>query len=360
MNVILGILSPDIRCEDIEEGNTVFMKKKFMAVALVLAMTAGLSACGKTTKVKLCEYKGIALQSVAQTDVDDKINSYIAQNFVESREIDGPIETGDTAYINYIGTKDGVAFEGGTDDSEEGYPLVIGSGRFIEGFEDGLIGVKKGEKKVLDLSFPENYGNEELNGAAVKFEVTVKKITRKYDLEVNDENVKKLLGYDTVQSFKDSVKEDLNFQSYTEQIGTFLSANCKTSNLPEEEINEYCDSVYNYAMQSVQQYASYYGVDVATMLQASLGFENEEALRKYCLEGATQNVAYQYIIKEIAKKENIVVTDEHVASKGKDYAEKYGFSSVDELIGQAGEKELKEAILMDLTIEFLIANAQIF
>ncbi|MCR5584486.1 MAG: trigger factor [Lachnospiraceae bacterium] len=336
------------------------MKKKFMAVALVLAMTAGLSACGKTTKVKLCEYKGIALQSVSQEEIDEKIDSYIAQSFVESREIDGPIESGDTAYINYVGTKDGVAFDGGTDNSEEGFPLVIGSGRFIEGFEDGLVGVKKGETKVLDLSFPENYGNEELNGAAVKFEVTVKKITRKYDLEVNDENVKKLLGYDTVQIFKDTVKDDLNYQSYTEQLGTFLSENCTTSNLPEDEINEYCDSVYTYAMQSVQQYASYYGVDVATMLQASLGFENEEALRNYCLEGATQNVAYQYIIKEIAKKEKIVVTDEEVSARGSDYADKYGFSSVEELIAQTGEKEVKEAILMDMTIEFLIANAQIF
>jgi trigger factor len=349
------------------------MKKKFLAVALILSMTASLAACGKggsssekaqgkksEPKITLCEYKGIALKSVSDEEIQKKIDSYVAQYFYENIEIEGPVESGDTAYINYVGKKDGVAFAGGTDQSEEGTALVIGSNYFIPGFEDGIIGMKKGETKALDLTFPEDYGNEELNGAAVVFDVTVKKITRKNLLELNDENVKKLLKYETVQAFNDAVSHDLNYESYTEQLGTHLSENCKTEDLPEDEINEYCESVYSYAVQSVQQYAQMYGADELTMLQYSLGFESYEALHDYCLEGATQNVAYQYIIKEIANKENIEVTDEVMKERGTDYAEQYGYSSVDELITNVGENKVKEAVLMDLTIEFLIDNAKIF
>ncbi len=335
------------------------MKKRIMAVALVLAMTAGLTACGKT-KVELCEYKGIALQSVGQDEIDKEINNYIETSFVEAREIEEEIKSGDTAYINFIGKKDGVAFEGGTDDSEEGFPLTIGSNRFIPGFEDGVIGMKKGETKVLELTFPEDYGNEELNGAAVTFDVTVKKATRQFNIEFNDENVKNILGYDSVQVFKDTVAENLNKESYISQIGDYLSENCSVSNVPEEEINEFCDIIYNNAMTNVMQYAQYYGVDATTMLQATLGFENEAALRDYCYEGAADYVKYQYIIKEIAKKENIEVSDDEFAKRGEDYAKRSGFTDLAQFIESEGEDKLRENILIDITFDYLLDNAKIF
>ncbi len=335
------------------------MKKKFVAVALVLAMTAGLAACGKT-KVKLCEYKGIALQDVTEEDIQSKIDNYVSTYLYENEEVDGPVESGDLTYINFVGTKDGVAFDGGTDKSEEGYPLTIGSGSFIPGFEDGIIGMNKGDVKVLDLTFPEDYGNADLAGAAVKFEVTLKKISRRFDLELNDENVKKYLNYDTVESFKQAVSDDLKYQSYTEQLGDYLSENCTATNLPKDEIQKYSDEVYNYTVNNVKQYALQYSTSEEMILNYLLGMESYEALRQYCDDGAKQNVAYQYIIKEIAKKEGIVASEADITERGGKYAKQYGFESVEELIEQATKEVVKDAIEMDMTLEFLIDNAKIF
>ncbi len=335
------------------------MKKRFFVVALALAMTAGLTACGKT-KVELCEYKGIALKSVDAADIEKKISSYVEEYFYEMREITDPVEKGDTVYINYVGTKDGVAFEGGTYEEEAGYPLKIGSNSFITGFEDGLIGMKAGEKRVLDLTFPEDYHNTDLAGQAVKFDVTLKKNTRRFDLELNDENVKKLLNYENVADFKRNVDHDLNYQTYIEQLSEYLYDNCKVTNLPKDRVKEYSDQVYNYAAQSVKQYAQMYGATEEIILQQLLNFENYDALRKYCDEGAERNVAYQCIIEEIAKKEGLKVTEDILREKGAKYAEEYGFENVDELIKEVEEDKVREAVMQDITIDFLIDNAKIF
>ncbi len=335
------------------------MKKRIFAVALTLAMTAGLAACGKT-KVDLCEYKGIALKSVSASDIEDKIESYVSEYFYEMREVTDPVEKGDTVYINYVGTKDGVAFEGGTYEEEDGYPLTIGSNSFIAGFEDGLIGMKVGEQRVLDLTFPENYRNTDLAGQAVKFDVTLKKNTRKFDLELNDVNVKKLLNYENVSEFKLNVDHDLNYQTYIEQLSEYLYDNCTVKNLPKDKVKEYSDQVYEYAAQSVKQYASMYGTTEEIILRQLLNFENYDALRKYCDEGAEKNVTYQCIIEEIANKEGLKVTEEILREKGAKYAEQYGFETIDELLKEVDEEKVKEAVLQDITVDFLIENAKIF
>ena len=131
--------------------------------------------------VKLAEYKGIELTKQVEAVTDDVVEQRIQDSLVDYQEAvaDAVVENGDTAVIDFVGTKDGVEFDGG---SAEGYSLEIGSGTFIPGFEDGLIGMKVGETKDLDITFPEDYGVEDLNGAAVVFKVTIDQVLRTPEL----------------------------------------------------------------------------------------------------------------------------------------------------------------------------------
>ena len=126
---------------------------------------------------KLGEYKGMEVTKEDTTVTDDEVVTRIQNILAANPEIieitDRPAQEGDTVNIDYVGMKDGVAFDGGT---AEGYDLELGSGVFIDGFEDGLIGANTGEERSLNLTFPENYGNADLAGQAVVFDVTVNKI----------------------------------------------------------------------------------------------------------------------------------------------------------------------------------------
>lgn len=144
----------------------------------------------------LGEYKGVAYTpaSVEITDeqVDKEVQKLADSNLVE---VDRPAAEGDTVNIDYVGKKDGVAFDGGT---ASGYDLKLGSNTFIDGFEDGLIGAVKGQKLDLDLTFPEGYPSEDLAGQAVVFEVTVNAV--KTPSELNDDLVRANTDYKTLES----------------------------------------------------------------------------------------------------------------------------------------------------------------
>ena len=139
--------------------------------------------------IKLGKYKGLELQEdvqdVTDADVDTQIEMNLAQNPVEVEDENAEVKDGDVVNIDYEGKKDGVAFDGG---SAEGFDLTIGSGSFIDGFEDGLIGAKKGETRNLNLTFPENYQEEDLAGQDVVFTVKINAI--KTTPELTEEWVK--------------------------------------------------------------------------------------------------------------------------------------------------------------------------
>ena len=165
------------------------MKKKIMSLAAVVLTAGMLSACGKDAAylseikasdyVTLGEYKGIEVTQPEPEVTDEYVDSYIeylrSQRAVAVEVTDRTtVQEGDTVNIDYTGYRDGVAFEGGT---AQGDSLTIGSGRFIDGFEEGLIGTSVGETVTLELTFPDNYTNAELAGAAVTFDVTVNSIS---------------------------------------------------------------------------------------------------------------------------------------------------------------------------------------
>ncbi len=235
--------------------------KKIVSLSLcLLFLVAALTGCGKKDRqifqktklekyVELCEYKGIEIDTSSK-DYEEFYNSAVLEyvdgyNLYKTKK-EGKVQKGDTANIDYVGKKNGVAFEGGT---AEGYDLTIGSGSFIDGFEDGLIGVSIGDTVDLNLTFPENYQSEELAGKAVVFTVKVNYVTTDEPREAKDYYAE--IGFDSLEEYESTVKNTAN-QNYL--INKVVS-DSKVKDYPE--------------------------ADSETMLQATLEYHNEYYVQNY-------------------------------------------------------------------------------
>ena len=234
--------------------------------------------------VTLGEYKGLEVtntqQPISEEDVDIYIQYMLSMYSGELEEVTDRdvVENGDVANIDYEGKKDGVAFDGGT---AQGYDLTIGSGSFIDGFEEGLVGVKKGETVDLELTFPENYHAEELAGAKVVFTVTVNGIYKKAELEFNDEFVTSLgiENVSTTDEYRVYLKAMLEenekqyaLQDMETEILTKVTENATVNGRPQEMVDKFNQVTINNMSYNAQMYgmdlesfvSSYYGMDLAT------------------------------------------------------------------------------------------------
>lgn len=335
------------------------MKKKMMAVLLAGMMVLAAGCGGKAEKVNVGEYKGLILTSVSQEAVDAEIDAML-EYFSELVEVDRAAEEGDTVNINYVGLKDGVAFEGGTDDSEAGFDLELGSNSFIDGFEDGLIGVVAGEKRDLNLTFPENYGNEELNGQAVVFQVTVNAVKTKLVPKLTDEFIaEKFPEHTTVDSYTEALRESLNYSTYYEQVTEQLLASSEVEKYDEEAVAARKEQLIAEYTSYAQYYGSYYGLDTETAIMYFLGFESMDAFQEEMGNYAYEVQKNAMIIDEIAKLEKIELTDEIYNEKALEYAKAYEHEDVAGFVEEYGEETVRSAILSELVMEFLIDNAVI-
>jgi len=263
---------------------------------------------------QLGQYKGIEVHvkktEVTQEEVDQQIRTLVAQNpsFIEK---DGEVAHGDMTTIDFEGFKEGVAFDGG---KAEGFQLEIGSGQFIPGFEEQMIGMKKGETRELNLTFPENYGVADLAGADVVFRVTVHKIEVKQDAELTDEFVASLNvpNMKTIADLEAQMRVDLQAQhdqSYRTEVENRLFAklieNCDVE-VDEKDIeNAMQQHIQHISMELARQ-----GMQLNQYLQM-MG-TNEEGLRQQLQPAAKQQAIFEAIIDEVVALENIHTTDEEI------------------------------------------------
>lgn len=314
--------------------------------------------------VTLGEYKGLAA-SVDTVEVDEDEwdtlvnNVYYGNITAENGGItDRAVETGDTVNIDYEGKKDDVAFDGGT---AQGYDLTIGSGNFIAGFEDGLIGVMPGETVDLDLSFPDPYpNNPDLAGQPVVFTVTVNYIQPAQDGEFSDEVISNF-GIDGVtneeelrQYAYDYLNENAqqNYETNVQQavMDAFMANNTFTS-VPEALVQKYSDA----AESSITSMASAYGVDADTFTQYYYGQDLATFLSTYAEQTAKQDIALQ----AVANKENLNISDEELDQMIQDRATAAGYDTIEEYIGETSKEDYREYFLYDKVLDYLVENAQI-
>ena len=262
--------------------------------------------------IKLGNYKGIEAevtkQPVADTEVDNEIQRLVAQS-TSLIEKDGDVTNGDVTTIDFEGFKDEVAFDGG---KAEGFQLEIGSGQFIPGFEEQMIGMKKGETRELNLTFPENYGAADLAGADVVFKVTVHKIEEKKEAELNDAFVASLNapGIETIDQLRDNIKASLEAQH--EQAFMAAKENAALGKLIDDCEVEVEESDIEKALQQQFQHISMelasQGMQLEQYLQM-MGM-NQETLLQQLAPSAKQQATFEAIIDEIVAIENLETSDE--------------------------------------------------
>ena len=315
--------------------------------------------------VTLGEYKGLTAQGekaeVTQEMVEESI-SYVLASDVQKVEITDRdvVQEGDIADISYEGKKDGVAFEGGT---AANYHLAIGSGSFIEGFEEGLVGVKVGDTVDLELTFPEGYPSEALAGADVVFTVTVHRILEEQIPELTDDYVKTLgiEGVTNTEEYRDYARrsiEEANEESFVYDIQLQLISqtveNATVSEPPLELVNHY----QAVTRQQMESQAYYSGMDLETFLGAYYGL-TMEAFEEEMAAGAVETAKQALVCKRIAETEGIQVTDaelaEHVATIYGDA----GVGSVEEFFAHVDREEYRDSLLIEEVLWFLYDNAVI-
>lgn len=263
---------------------------------------------------QLGNYKGIEVtitsRPVHDEDVEREIENLLSQKS-QLVEKEGLVENGDVTTIDFEGFKDGVAFDGG---KAEGYQLEIGSGSFIPGFEEQMLGMEKGETRELNLTFPENYGAQDLAGADVIFKVTVHYIAQKVKSELNEEFVKsfQIPDVETVEDFKKQIRKSLEGQNEqtlrAEKENKVLGVLIENSDVEvdDEDIQKALAQHVQYVTNELAQQ----GMALEQYLQM-MGMDME-ALHAQLMPAAKQQAIFEAIIDEIVKVENLMTTDEEV------------------------------------------------
>ncbi len=315
---------------------------------------------------KLGDYKGITIaatkRAVTDNDVETKINSIISNATVNTEITDRTdVQEGDVANIDFEGKKDGVAFDGGT---SQGYDLEIGSGSFIPGFEEGLIGVNVGETVDLDLTFPETYGNAELAGQAVVFTVKVNSISAKTIPELNDEYVAGLgiENVSNVDEYREYIRKNLEESAEESYIDALKSSAIDTvvasTEFAEDYPTDLFDYYFNLTKSNDQYYAQYYGFEFSEYINLAYGAESEEAYDEIIKESALKFVHETMTCNKIALLENITVSDEQYRENLEKDAASVGYSA-EEYEKNINVDQYKFYILENLVIDFVVDNANV-
>lgn len=307
--------------------------------------------------ITLGEYKGIEVTKAPVEVTDEEVDSVILaerESKATYTDVDRAVKETDKVNIDYVGTKDGVAFDGGT---AEGQDLVIGSNQFIPGFETGLIGAKKGDQVSLDLTFPETYGNADLAGQPVVFTVTVNNVQEKNMPELDEAFVQEVSDFKTVDEYKENRKQSILDQKEAQaQAGVendILKAvveNCQIEPTQEAIDANFTNYLLNYTNQ-----AAMYGIDLNTFVSAVFGVDVETFKEGYIKSMAQSAVEQRLVFHAIAEKEGITVSDE----ERDNLATEMGYESKDQMVESAGAYAVDDYLISTKTMKFLVDNAVI-
>lgn len=349
------------------------MKKKLIIIALSAFMALTAAACGKkdtsdlvylkdfdaSKYVELGDYKNVEISLEKPTVTDEEVERTV-QYLLQSRPVSTPVtgraaELGDVANIDYEGKLDGVAFEGGT---AAGYDLALGNGGFIEGFEDGVVGMEIGETKDLELSFPDPYkNNPDLAGKAVVFTVTLNSLSIQEPAELNDEFVAGL-GLEecsNVEEFRKFLEDDLMERKtlqYEDDKANAIVGELEKDAACKEAPDGMVDRMKDTLLSNVTVYAQASGTDVGTYVSKIYGGTAEEY--EETIRSQASLMAQRYImLAAIAQKEGVAVSDEELEEQLKGEAESYGYKEVEDYKAQIDTEAYREYLLVEKMMDYL-------
>lgn len=387
------------------------MKKKLFSVLLVGALAASLVACDSKKKevdktpstvnteinadeyaatitdnagiyktfVSLSDWKGMSVDlaesdyKVTDSDVEDYIQSLLEATATTDAQTTGTTKSGDTIKLDYSGKLDGTAFSGGTA-TDASY--TIGSGKFIDDLDKGLVGLTVGVETDIPCTFPESYQNSDLAGKQVVFTVTVKEIDVTVVPELNDEwvtaNASKLGVSDAeltnVEDLRAYVKNYLETQAASNRSSTVfetaysqMSDGLDVSEYPSEELADLLKTLNNNVDSEYQSYSSSYS-SKEEYIKSAYKFESMDAFNEYADNYAKQYLLQKMIITMIAADNNITVSEDDINSTGEELASYYGYNDYQEILdtyGKSMNAEIGYQVLYQKVVEFVCDNVTI-
>lgn len=308
-------------------------------------------------KVELGDYKKLGVKKeaakVSKKEVKETTDR-ILKNFAEKKKVEREAKNGDEVIIDFLGKKDGVAFDGG---KAEKFPLELGSKSFIPGFEEGLIGKKAGDELSLDLEFPKDYHAKDLAGAKVIFEVKIHEVRENVEPEINEEFLSKLGDFKTKEEFEKQIEEDLKTQKQAEVDEKFKDEIVKklaeVSKVPVPEI--LLEDQKRSIEMDMQQNLMYSGLSLEDYLDR-MGKTREEWLEKDVKEAAEMRVKSGLALAELSKVEKVKSDTKELDDRITQLKEQYGNSKEvqKQLSSDDVRRNLANQILTEKTIDLLV------
>lgn len=352
----------------------VFMRKSSVRILIPLTAALILTGCSSSNAaylknikasryVDVCDYVGIEVEADQPEVTDEEVDLMVEttlENSTYNEEVTDrtEVEDGDIVSIDYVGTLDGEEFDGG---SAEDYELTIGSGTFIDGFEEGLIGSNVGDTLELDLTFPDDYSEEDLAGQDVVFTVTINSILEEVVPELTDEWAAGLgySGVDTVEDYEDymydylmSLEESSFDSEVQDQLTTYVVENSTfKQDPPEAMLERFADEYTEYC----ETYASYYGLELDDFLVTFMGADEDDpeaAIDEYADEAARQLIVF----KAISDKEGLNPSKSEWETELSVYAAYYGYESIEEFKEYEDAESVRENLMMNNVLGFLQEN----
>ena len=306
-------------------------------------------------EVTLGQYKGLEVEKAEATVTDEQVEAELnrmAENVASTETVDGPAQMGNTANIDFEGFENGVPFEGG---KGENHDLKLGSGSFVPGFEEQIVGMSAGEEKDINITFPENY-HADLAGKAVVFHVKVNKVTETVVPAMDDEFAKDVSEFDTLDALKADIRAKAmeraqkNVQNEFETACIAKASENTTVELPNALVERELDTQmerFAYQLQmggySMEQYAKMMGGDVKTM---------RNAFRPAAEKAAKESVT----LEKIAETENVAVTDEEIAAEIESLAKQYDLT-VEKVKEMVPAEELTESLKTRKAVQVIVDSA---
>lgn len=337
---------PDVSIETLPEGETP------LVFSLVVAVKP---------EVELGAYKGIEVEKRAYNVTDDEVDAAIAQlqeGVARMVDVDRPVENGDTVNLDYSGSVDGVKFDGGT---AQGQTLTIGSGQFIPGFEEQMVGMAVGEEKDIEVTFPEEYHAENLAGKKAVFAVKVNGIQVKELPTLDDEFAKDVSEYDTLEALRDAKRQELLEQA--EKNAKIQKENDVVRKAVENATVEVPDAMVERQIDSFLQDMGYRLQMQGISLEDYLKYTNTEisALRDQYRADAALRVKSQLVLEAISKAEAIEATPEEIGDKVAEYTKQFGNMTVEDFEKnlQADDRQyFADQVVVEKTLALLVENAK--
>ena len=349
------------------------MKKRSIILGTCMCLMLSLAGCGKKeaddstggVKVTLGQYKGIEV-NLASTEVTDEEVQAQLDNFNRTNGIPVKItdrtdvRDGDVANIDYVGKIDGVAFEGGTDKDSN---LKIGSGQFIDGFEDGLIGTNVGETVDVKATFPKDYRDTEVAGKEAIFTVTVNYIHTGEMEPLTDEVI--VAGtkekYKTIDEYKEYIRTSIKSQKET-SANTQKEIDILNTAIDNATITGIEQSEYDAQEELMRKYytdiATGYGVDFQTYVYVVFNGMTLDQFNTELKTAAVFNINQKYLLEEIIKEEEITISDEEYNTLVAEYMLDTGYKTVEEFEAACnGKDEVRKSLTMEKAIDLIIDSA---